>query len=430
MSFYQKLDSTILKLGEKLSNNTILMILRDAFMLAFPLTIFGSIMLVIANFPFLDKLISPEALTMLKDTLNPAATATMSIATVFVCLGIGYYTSKKKNVEPLFGAAIAFVACLLLTPFTAANADGQMIENVLSIERLGAKGMFVGMIASFIAAFMYAGIVNRNWTIKMPPSVPPAVSKSFTALIPAVLTLSLFLVLRLIFTFTPWGNAHDFIFEMIQTPLMILGKGLPATLLAILAIQILWFFGLHGQIIVNSVLDPIWNTLSLENLNEFQAGEMLPNIVNKQFIETFTVGLGGTGMTLIVVIAILWFMRSRQLKEVAKLSAPAAVFNVNEPVIFGLPIVLNPVIAIPWILAPVVATLVSYLAMSSGIVPLTTGVAVPWTTPVFLSGILATNSLMGGVLQLVQMAIVFIIWFPFLKALDKKAVTLESENEQ
>lgn len=430
MSFYQKLDSTILKLGEKLSNNTILMILRDAFMLAFPLTIFGSIMLVIANFPFLDKLISPEALTMLKDTLNPAATATMSIATVFVCLGIGYYTSKKKNVEPLFGAAIAFVAFLLLTPFTAANADGQMIENVLSIERLGAKGMFVGMIASFIAAFMYAGIVNRNWTIKMPPSVPPAVSKSFTALIPAVLTLSLFLVLRLIFTFTPWGNAHDFIFEMIQTPLMILGKGLPATLLAILAIQILWFFGLHGQIIVNSVLDPIWNTLSLENLNEFQAGEMLPNIVNKQFIETFTVGLGGTGMTLIVVIAILWFMRSRQLKEVAKLSAPAAVFNVNEPVIFGLPIVLNPVIAIPWILAPVVATLVSYLAMSSGIVPLTTGVAVPWTTPVFLSGILATNSLMGGVLQLVQMAIVFIIWFPFLKALDKKAVTLESENEQ
>lgn len=399
-------------------------------MLAFPLTIFGSIMLVIANFPFLDKLISPEALTMLKDTLNPAATATMSIATVFVCLGIGYYTSKKKNVEPLFGAAIAFVAFLLLTPFTAANADGQMIENVLSIERLGAKGMFVGMIASFIAAFMYAGIVNRNWTIKMPPSVPPAVSKSFTALIPAVLTLSLFLVLRLIFTFTPWGNAHDFIFEMIQTPLMILGKGLPATLLAILAIQILWFFGLHGQIIVNSVLDPIWNTLSLENLNEFQAGEMLPNIVNKQFIETFTVGLGGTGMTLIVVIAILWFMRSRQLKEVAKLSAPAAVFNVNEPVIFGLPIVLNPVIAIPWILAPVVATLVSYLAMSSGIVPLTTGVAVPWTTPVFLSGILATNSLMGGVLQLVQMAIVFIIWFPFLKALDKKAVTLESENEQ
>ncbi len=430
MSFYQKLDSTILKLGEKLSNNTILMILRDAFMLAFPLTIFGSIMLVIANFPFLDKLISPEALTMLKDTLNPAATATMSIATVFVCLGIGYYTSKKKNVEPLFGAAIAFVAFLLLTPFTAANADGQMIENVLSIERLGAKGMFVGMIASFIAAFMYAGIVNRNWTIKMPPSVPPAVSKSFTALIPAVLTLSLFLVLRLIFTFTPWGNAHDFIFEMIQTPLMILGKGLPATLLAILAIQILWFFGLHGQIIVNSVLDPIWNTLSLENLNAFQAGEMLPNIVNKQFIETFTVGLGGTGMTLIVVIAILWFMRSRQLKEVAKLSAPAAVFNVNEPVIFGLPIVLNPVIAIPWILAPVVATLVAYLAMSSGIVPLTTGVAVPWTTPVFISGILATNSLMGGVLQLVQMAIVFIIWFPFLKALDKKAVTLESENEQ
>ena len=139
-------------------------------------------------------------------------------------------------------------------------------------------------------------------TCALPISVPPAVSKSFSALIPAVLTLTVFLLIRIGFEFTPWGNVHDFIYQVVQAPLTNLGKGLGATILAILCIQLLWFFGLHGQIIVNSVLDPIWNTLTLQNLEAFQAGTPIPNIVTKQFIEIFTVGIGGSGMTLAVVI--------------------------------------------------------------------------------------------------------------------------------
>ena len=430
MNLYQKLESSIMVVGEKLNNNRILKVLRDAFMLAFPLTIFGSIMLVIANFPYLEKIIGSESVVVLKDMLGPASTATMSVATVFVCLGIGYYLSKERDVEAIYGAAIALTAFFLLTPYDAPIGDtGQMLNGVFNIDRLGAKGMFVGIFGSFLAAYLYSVIVKKNWTIKMPPSVPPAVSKSFAALIPAVITLSIFLIVRIVFTFTPWGNVHDFVYEIIQSPLTNLGKGLIATLIAIFAIQLLWFFGLHGQIIVNSVMDPIWNTLSLENFTAFQAGSELPNVVTKQFIETFTVGLGGTGMTLIVILSILAFAKSKQLKEVGKLAAPAGIFNVNEPVIFGLPIVLNPMIVIPWILGPVLATLVAYLAMASGLVPLTTGVAVPWTTPVFLSGMLATNSLRGGILQLVQMGTVLVVWYPLLKAFDKKTLIDEQEIE-
>lgn len=430
MNLYQKLESSIMVVGEKLNNNRILKVLRDAFMLAFPLTIFGSIMLVIANFPYLEKIIGSESVVVLKDMLGPASTDTMSVATVFVCLGIGYYLSKERDVEAIYGAAIALTAFFLLTPYDAPIGDtGQMLNGVFNIDRLGAKGMFVGIFGSFLAAYLYSVIVKKNWTIKMPPSVPPAVSKSFAALIPAVITLSIFLIVRIVFTFTPWGNVHDFVYEIIQSPLTNLGKGLIATLIAIFAIQLLWFFGLHGQIIVNSVMDPIWNTLSLENFTAFQAGSELPNVVTKQFMETFTVGLGGTGMTLIVILSILAFAKSKQLKEVGKLAAPAGIFNVNEPVIFGLPIVLNPMIVIPWILGPVLATLVAYLAMASGLVPLTTGVAVPWTTPVFLSGMLATNSLRGGILQLVQMGTVLVVWYPFLKAFDKKTLIDEQEIE-
>ena len=429
MSFFDKMEEPIMVIGEKLNNNTILKILRDAFMLAFPLTIFGSITLVIANLPFLDKLLGAERLAILQNMLNPASAVTMSIATVFIVLGIGYYFSKDQKVDALFGAAVALAAFLVLTPLEVVTENGEVVSNIFSIDRLGAKSMFVGMFAAFFSAALYCKFVKKNFVIKMPASVPPAVSKSFAALIPAILTLTIFLMVRIVFTFTPWGNIHDFVFQIVQAPLTSLGKGIIPTIIAIFAIQLLWFFGLHEQIIVNSVLDPIWNTLSLENIDAYRAGEMLPNIVTKQFMESFTVSLGGTDMTLVVLIIILTMMKSKQLRGVGKLAAPAGIFNVNEPCIFGLPIVLNPTIAIPWILAPMVSTLVAYLAMATGIIPLTTGVSVPWTVPVFISGILATNSIRGGLLQLVQMAIVGVIWFPFLKTWDKSILKDEAAEQ-
>lgn len=430
---FAKFRDPLMKLGEKFAQNKTLQILRDAFMLAFPLTIFGSITLVIANFPFLDKILGEQGAATLNALLGPASTATMSIATVFTVLGIGYYFSKDRKCDPIFGAAISLAAFIMITPMEVEHVleDGTavMVGSVLAIDRLGARGMFVGMLAAFLAAFLYCWITKKNWTIKMPASVPPAVSKSFSALIPACLTLTVFLAVRIGFTFTPWGNIHDFIYELVQAPLTSLGSSLIATLLAIFSIQILWFFGLHGQIIVNSVLDPIWNTLTMENLMAFQAGEALPNIVTKQFIEIFTVGIGGSGMTLAAVIILAFFCRSRQLKQMGRLALPAACFNINEPIIFGLPIVLNPTILIPWILAPVINVCIVYFAMATGLVPLTTGVTVPWTTPIFLSGMLATNSWQGGVIQLVELAVVFVCWLPFLKALDRTALQSDIQEE-
>jgi len=201
--------------------------------------------------------------------------------------------------------------------------------------------------------------------------------------------------------------------------LLALGSGLPATLVALFFVQLLWFFGLHGQIIVNSVMDPIWNTLMLDNLEAYEAGEALPNIITKPFMEIYTVGLGGSGMTLMAVIIMAFIMKSRQLKDVGRLALAPGIFNVNEPIIFGMPIVLNATILIPWLLTPLVVTTFNYFMMSWGIFPTPTGVAVPWTVPVFFNGMLATNSVMGGVLQLIDLVIIAGIWFPFLKALDK-----------
>ncbi|WP_291256071.1 PTS cellobiose transporter subunit IIC [Fusobacterium sp.] len=415
------LEKYLLPIAEKLGQSKYLNVLRDSFMLSFPLTIFGSIFIVIANLPFLNLLMSDDKLAILKGALAPAAESSMLMMTVFVVMGIGYYLTSSYNIEGIFGSAIGVSAFFLVTPLQNGG---------ISLDRLGAKGMFVGMLVGFASAEIYRRAVQKGWTIKMPDSVPPAVAKSFSALVPGFVTLAVFLIVRIIFSLTPFENIHDFIFVVIQTPMVKLGGGLIATVIAIILIQLLWFFGLHGQTIVNSVLDPVWNTLSLQNLEAYQAGKELPNIITKQFIETYTVGLGGTGMTIAVVFALLFVVKSRQLKELGKLAGPSAIFNVNEPITFGLPIVMNPLVFVPWLLAPIVVVIFTYIMMAVGLAPIPTGVIVPWTVPVFFSGVLATNSVMGGVLQIINCFIVFIIWLPFLKVLDRKALEMEAKPQE
>ena len=371
--FLDSISDKLLPVANKLASNRYLSILRDAFMLAFPLTMFGSIVVVICNLPFLND----EMKAILNELLGSGQSATMSIMTVFVTFGIGYYLSKSYGVEGIFGGAISFASFLILTPFFVTSDSGETISNVLSLDRLGAKGMFLGMIVSFIAAEIYSRTSRKGWQIKMPDSVPPAVAKSFAALIPAILTLSIFTAINAIVTVGLNTNLHDVIYNIIQVPLVGLGSSIWATLLAIFFIQFLWFFGLHGQILVNSVMDPVWDTLMFENLEAYKAGEHLPHIITKPFMEVFTVGLGGSGMTLAVVIIMAFFLRKKQYRDVGRLALGAGIFNVNEPVIFGLPIVLNATILIPWVIAPIIVTAFNYFVMAIGIVPAPTGVSVP-----------------------------------------------------
>ncbi|WP_125604743.1 PTS cellobiose transporter subunit IIC [Lapidilactobacillus bayanensis] len=416
--FIDFLNEKIMPIASKLGSNRYLTVLRDAFMLSFPLTMFGSIIVVINNLPFFSK----DTQATLNQLLGNGQNATMSIMTVFVTFGIGYYLSKSYDVEAIFGGAISFASFLLLTPFTATTDKGAKISGVLSLDRLGAKGMFVGMLAAFVAAEIYCRITKKGWQIKMPDGVPPAVAKSFAAMIPAIITLSVFLIINAIMTGIFNTNLNDVIYDVIQKPLTGLGASLPATLIALFFVQLLWFFGLHGQIIVNSVMDPIWNTLMLDNLDAYKAGKHLPHIITKPFMETFTVGLGGSGMTLAVVLIMVFLLKSKQYRDIGRLALAPGIFNVNEPVIFGLPIVLNASIFIPWIITPLIVTSLNYAVMAIGLVPAPTGVSVPWTVPVFASGILATNSIWGGVLQLVDVVIVGLLWFPFMKSLDKQAL--------
>lgn len=423
-NFIDNLAEKLTPLAGKLGSNRYLAVLRDAFMLSFPLTMFGSIVVVLNNLPFW----SDDLKGTLGGLFGNGQNATMSIMTIFVTFGIGYYLTRSYDEDGVFGGAVSLASYLILTPFNFTTAEGAEVSGALSLDRLGAKGMFIGMLAAFIAAEIYVRITKKGIVIKMPEGVPDAVARSFASLIPAISTLTVFLLLNALVSGVFTTNLHDVIYTVIQKPLVGLGSGLPATLLSLFFVQILWFFGLHGQIIVNSVMDPIWNTLALENLDAFKAGEALPHIITKPFMETFTVGLGGSGMTLMVVILMAFVMKSRQMKDIGRLAIGPGLFNVNEPVIFGLPIVLNASILIPWVLTPLIVTTINYFSMASGLVPAPTGVTVPWTVPLFFSGMMATNSLMGGLLQLIDVAIVGVMWYPFLKVIDKANLALTVEE--
>ncbi|MEJ7219489.1 PTS cellobiose transporter subunit IIC [Staphylococcus gallinarum] len=424
--FMEKLEDILLPIADKLNNNKYLSSLRDGFMVALPLIIFGSIFIVISNFPFLDKILSKQQFAIWQQLVDPASESTLSIMGLFVIIGIGYKLTEKNGFEGIYGAVTALSSVLILTPQIVGKTQG-----VIPVEILGAKGMFLGLIVSMLSCEIYSYLCKKEITIKMPNGVPEQVSKSFSALIPISATLTIVLLIRIIVSFTPFETLQNLIYTVLQQPLTALGSGLPATIVAVLLIQVFWFFGLHGQIIVNTVFDPIWYSLNNENLEAFKAHQELPNIITKQFVDTFLVGMGGTGGTMAVILLIYIIARSQQNKEIGKLGAPSSIFNVNEPILFGLPIIMNPIIVIPWVIAPIVVTLITYFSMQLGLVPKPSGVIVPWTTPIFISGYLATgNAWQGAVLQLVNLLVTFIIWLPFFKVLDNGYFKQEQKNKQ
>ena len=222
-----------------------------------------------------------------------------------------------------------------------------------------------------------------------------------------------------------YRDAFTFIFTILQTPLLKLGNTLPAMVIAYIFLHFFWFFGVNGGSVVGAVFNPILQTLSADNLAAFQAGQALPNIISQQFQDLFAT-LGGCGSTLSLLIAMLLFCHSKRIKELGKLALIPGVFGINEPIVFGLPIVLNPMILIPFMLVPTINIVISYVCMSIGLVPLCSGVAIPWTMPVVLSGFLATGW-QGAVLQLLLLILGVFIYMPFIKMMDKQYLADEAK---
>ena len=413
-----KLESIFMPLAEKIGKNKYLISIRDGFLLTTPLLIIGSFFLLIANFPinnwteFWARFFGENwTAYMAKPT-----SATFDIMAILAVVGIAYSFSRELNVDKLSGAAVAVVSWFILMPYKV--TDGSVTLNGIPLDWVGSKGIFIGIITAFVSVHIYAWVIKKGWIIKMPKGVPPAVTQSFAALVPSAVVLGVFFLANSLIAITPYDNAFNFIFKFLQQPLLVLGNTLGAVLVAMGFQHFFWFFGINGGSIVGSIMQPILTPLSMENLSAFQAGTALPNVINQQFYDLFTT-FGGAGSILSMLIAMIIVCRSQRIKNLSKISIVPALFGINEPVIFGLPVVLNPTILIPFLLTPLINILISYFSMVSGLVPFTSGVSMPWTTPVIISGFLTTGW-RGALLQLILVILGVFIYMPFVKMMDKQ----------
>ncbi len=422
---FNKLESVLMPLAEKIGKNKYLISIRDGFLLSMPLLIVGSFFLLLANFPipgwaqFWARFFGENWTSYFAKPTD----ATFSIMAILAVVGIGYTFAEQMKGDQMFGAAIALVCWFLIMPYEV--LAGETVVQGIPMGWVGSKGLFVGMICAFVSVHIYAWVDRQGWVIRMPEGVPPTVGKSFAALIPAGLAILVFFVINIIFAMTPYKNAFNFVFTILQAPLLKLGNTLPAMVIAYIFLHLFWFFGVNGGSVVAAVFNPILQTLSAENLTAFQAGAPLPNIISQQFQDLFA-SFGGCGSTLSLLIAMLLFCRSKRVKELGKLALIPGIFGINEPLVFGLPIVLNPMILIPFMLVPTINIVISYVCMSIGLVPLCSGVAIPWTMPVVLSGFLSTGW-QGAVLQLLLLIMGVFIYMPFIKMMDKQYLTDEAK---
>nr|WP_217587801.1 PTS sugar transporter subunit IIC [Lentibacillus saliphilus] len=397
-----------------------LVAIRDGFVAAMPLIIIGAFAVLFQNFPPIGKFDFVGILNNIFGEGNWQVTTgtiwngTFAILGMLIAFTIAYNLAKSYEVDGLSAGLIATASYIMLVPATPTDWGLQMAW-------LGTQGLFVAIILALVLTELFRLLVNSKFTIKMPEGVPEGVVKSFKSLLPATVILLGVGIFQAVWAALIDISVFEMIFKIIQEPLQALGNTLPAALLIAFLNHILWFFGLHGTNILGGVIEPIYLPLIEENIAAFKAGMSavdVPNIVTKPFLDSF-VFMGGSGTTIALLIAIFIVIqreKNHPYRQVAKLGAPASFFNINEPVIFGLPIVLNPVMLIPFVLVPVTLTVISYFALWLGIVPRTVAF-VPWTTPPILSGYLVTGgSIRGILLQLVNLFVAIVIYIPFVMA--------------
>lgn len=431
----EKLERIFAPLAVKLGNNRELVAIRDGFLVSTPLLIVASIFLVIANFPIpgYSELVAQVFGSDWESHLSPIINATFSCVGLLGAVGIGYSYGRQLDTDAIASGAVSLVSFVILAPQVHpefVNGAGDAFKG-FAFGNLGSAGLFVAMVAALISVRIFTFVKNKGWVIKLPDGVPPAVTASFAALVPSMFVLFFFLIVNILFSLTSFGNAHNFIYTVLQAPLMGFGQSVIFEPIYQFLSTLFWFFGINGPAVTNVVFSPIHLALTAENLEAFNAGQSLPNIFTSPFGDFFG-NFGGGGSTLSLVLLMIFMGRSQRMKKLGRLSILPGVFGINEMVIFGLPVVLNPIILIPFLLVPLMNTILATFATMAGIIPYTTGASLPWTTPLFFSGWLSTGSVIAGVFQIFLVVLGCLVYYPFFKVLDNQYLKEEHipVNEQ
>lgn len=405
--------------------------IKNGMVYSMPLLIIGSIFLILANFP-VQAVVDVLESTGIKSALDQAYGATFNISAMIAVIGISYNYVKLEGQEPLSGAIISLSVFLLFMPSTIVTEGGEVVSGIINKTWTAGQGMVGAIIIGLVVPVIYSWFLKKNIRIKMPEGVPEGVTNSFSALIPAMVIISGATVIHGICSLVFHTTLMEWIYRVIQTPLQGMTDSLPGALLMCFAGPFLWFFGVHGSTVVGGVMTGLLTANSLENQVILDSGKALTianggHIVTQQFYDQF-INVTGAGITIGLVIFLFFFARSKQLKLLGRVEIVPALFGINEPILFGIPVVMNPMIILPFIVMPMLSCVIQYIALYTGICPLYGATQVPWTCPPIISGLLV-GGWRAGLLQIVIFILSFFVYLPFIRRIDE-AYLQQEENAQ
>lgn len=426
-----KLQNVLLSISAKVESNKYLGSIKEAFTMFVPFIIVGSfgsmlnILVAGANglaqwVPWLSN-------------LSPAFTAinfvTISCMSLPIAFLIGYKLAEKEEVPQLESGLIGLLSYLAVCPNTISTVveglKDPVVTSGLGSGVIGAQGLFVSMIMSILAVKLFKVLTNIDAIkIKMPDSVPTGIARSFNILIPIFIIITVFSVGGCLFNAYTGNYINVWIYNIIQVPLQALANTTVGIVILALVNQIFWFLGIHGGMVIEGIRGPLSAAGIAENISAVQAGGVATNILTRGFWTSFVV-VGGGGITLSLLIAIFIFSKREDHKSIAKFSLIPGICGINEPVVFGLPLVLNPIFAIPFIINSAIEALIAIGATNIGFI--TCGILdCPPGLPVFITGFISYG-FHGIIVQAIILAVTFIIWIPFV-LLSNKQVEIENNK--
>ena len=422
----------------KLGGQIHLRSLRDGFASIMPFMILAGFVIfvnyvILEPTGFMGKVINPGTLTKLQEIGSSVSNGTLGVITIIVTASVSYHLSQNRNFNNVLASVLVSLSTLfVVTPFMSTFkpeglSESFVVNGVIPVNYTNATGMFVGIIVGLLATDIFIKLSsNKKLQINIAGDIPPAVIKSFNVLIPIMINVIIFAVISFLLNLLFKVDFNQLISIIITKPLSHVTTSLFGFLFLMCVGNLFFGFGIHQAVISNPLLDPFLLQNMQENMLAYANHQPIPHIINSAFKDVFGI-TGGSGNTIALLIAIFIFGRRKDYKDVAKMSFMPGLFNINEPVIFGLPIVFNPVLIVPFVLAPVFSLVTAYLATSAGLINHVV-VQIPWTTPPVISAFLATGGdWRAAVLQAVIIIITIFIYLPFLK-MDERISKIETEK--
>lgn len=413
----EKIQKILGPVSAKLQKLKFLMAISETMQLLLPVIIIGSFgcLLAFLGIPAWQNFLTANP--VLKTIFMNMQSWTMSILSVYIVIALPYLYAVKLGLDtPISASILTFASFMLLTMPTPYAA----IETTW----LGHAGMFSAFIIAWLVTRLIKLMIDKKITIKLPESVPEIISSAFATLIPGAVVIVLSAAIGQGFAATKYGTIHQLLYTVIQTPLQKIGLSYGGLLAFDMVATISMFCGIHGTS-TTAWFSPLLQSASAANLEAYAAGTAMPYIVDKGMSDLTKIG--GIGSTLAVVLLILLIARSKRLRQVSRVAIVPQLFNINEPVLFGLPIMLNPLCFIPYVLGQFVSTTGIYVAVATGFIGHSNGTQVSWTIPPFISTALTNTTPVRAVLfQLFLLVLIMLIWYPFVKMMDRQYVAEEN----